>query len=335
MAATGSIRGYLPIRLTIKTSVDAPSDDVTFLYVKEHQEKESGSSASDTLFVTNAPIVPLVRTRLLLQALFGRFGDVKRVTVVDNPRKMEYLDEVDAERSLLWTNDFSGPSFLPPCTIEGSFAHVVFTSSKEMKRAVKSLQKIMSSSHGRELPGLEMESIEIQTLADASERQRLDEEGADQDEGHLLNEKPAILTAIERYRSQTRQLSRAGLLDEANNFMEEFEDAEDEARQRRAAAMNTVDEDGFVTVSYSSQLGSKVDLEQRSKSNGPGDERRRKGQKRNRKKKQGAGAAELSDFYRFQTKVNRKKTVHELRERFEEDLAKLKKMKEDTQLRPF
>jgi hypothetical protein len=36
----------------------------------------------------------------------------------------------------------------------------------------------------------------------------------------------------------------------------------------------------------------------------------------------------LKDFYRFQTKEYRKKEVQELRERFEQDLAKAKALQE-------
>jgi hypothetical protein len=35
-----------------------------------------------TLFVSNAPVVPSVRTKLLLKSIFGRYGELDRVTVI-------------------------------------------------------------------------------------------------------------------------------------------------------------------------------------------------------------------------------------------------------------
>ena len=47
------------------------------------------------------------------------------------------------------------------------------------------------------------------------------------------------------------------------------------------------------------------------------------------------GSAELKDFYRFQTKESRKRGILELRKRFEEDLVRVKKLKEEKAYRPF
>ena len=54
-----------------------------------------------------------------------------------------------------------------------------------------------------------------------------------------------------------------------------------------------------------------------------------------KKKKESTGASELQDFYRFQRKETRKRNVQDLREKFEEDLKKVKKMKEERQYKPF
>ena len=344
-----TIKGYLPVRLTFSSFMDDTEQDETFFYIKEHQQKDqAGSSKNDTLFVTNAPVIPRIHTRVLLKALLGRFGDIKRVTVVDNPLKhsLDRLeDEHVAEQRLAgWTKSCAAaPSFLAKSGMEGSFAHVVFTSNKEMKRALKEIQKLMmsaSASGGSAHAGIQLlDSIELQTLRDTSARQWAQREGdndanSEDDEIRTMHEtKSGLEAVVDRYQDHCRLNTRSQLLDECNRVMESFEDAEEEARRSRAAASNTPDEDGFVTVSHSSLVGSKQELEQDSTSAGA--ERRRKGQKRNRKKKQGAGASELADFYRFQTKVNRKRTVQELRERFEDDLAKLKRMKEEKQFRPF
>jgi ribosomal RNA-processing protein 7 len=179
-----------------------------------------------------------------------------------------------------------------------------------------------------------LDKIELQTLADETDRQMREEMGMDEEEEEdepSPKKLSGILAVAQRYRQSCDRLSREALLEECNAVMQAYEDAEEKDRQERDAAFGQPDEEGFVTVSYNStRVGSKRDLDEAS-----GDQRRRKAHKRSRKKKKGIGATELNDFYRFQTKENRKKSLHELRQRFEEDLAKVKRMKEERQYRPF
>lgn len=387
------IKGYLPVRLKLPSKPGSLSTDETFFYVKEHQTRRSNNrnkhdesppqfqNDASTLFVCNAPVVPPIRTRLLLKSLFGRFSAVRKVTVVENPRMTQSTDSsiildpaVPARPTFLWTKKFpSAPSCLCQPSSEGKFAYVEFESSKDMKRAYKMLVRIMSgetreahrepdndddddddNGENDDLPGLSMEKIEIQTLADESDRQireekrKLNGENLDQSDEdasineHELSSSSPVSIVAERYRSSFLQLAqnREALLEECNAVMQEFEDAEEQARLvHQRAANGEPDNDGFVTVSYSASVNQgKLELEdqQPQKSSGAESDLRKKGQKRSRKKnKSGSGASELPDFYRFQTKANRKRAVHELRERFEEDLAKIKKMKEDGQYRPF
>jgi hypothetical protein len=339
------IKGYLPVRLTIPSS-DSSVKDETYFYVKEHQAGNVTDKKNNcTLFVSNAPVVPTVRTRLLLKSLFGRFGDIARVTVISNPRQNRIEADTSAANAEAvlssWTDNFHLPTYLGPQHAEGKFAHVVFTSNKEMKRSLKALQQIMLESTA-DSSGLTLDKIEIQTLADESERQyrqeQRDTDGSDDDdmdddftENRTKKKLTGVLKVAERYRESCSRLSRAALLEECNAVMENFEDAETQDRMEREAAANEPDDDGFVTVTYSSQVGSKRELEQ---TGGAEQARRGKGQKRRRKTKD-SGATELEDFYRFQTKQHRKKSLQELRERFEEDLKKVKRMKEENQYRPF
>jgi ribosomal RNA-processing protein 7 len=308
------IKGYLPVRLSLPT--DDETDD-TFFYVKEH----FGSDKS-TLFVANAPIVPGVRPRVLLKSLLGRYGQVERVTVIENPRQTAVTPP-----TLVWTTG-KAPTFLKPIYSKGRFAHVVFASSKDMKRALRSLVDVMSGKTKQS--GLSLDRLEIQTLQD--ETRRLDRHDAsdesDDDEDRPAESKTAILAVAERYRASCKAASRESLLGECNAVMEQFEDSEEADRRQREASKNQPDEDGFVTVSHASQsVGSKRELEE-----GGG---RKKGTKRVRKKKKASGASELPDFYRFQMKESRKQSLQDLRKRFEQDLAKVQKMKEERQYRPF
>jgi hypothetical protein len=150
------IKGYLPVRLSLPSSVGDEPDD-TFFFVKEH----FGADKS-TLFVANAPIVPGVQPRVLLKSLLGRYGQVERVTVIENPR------QTATPTTLSWT--CKDPTFIKPIYSRGRFAHVVFASSKNMKKALRSLTEIMSGT-ARQL-GLVLDRLEVQSLKD--ETQRLD-----------------------------------------------------------------------------------------------------------------------------------------------------------------
>jgi ribosomal RNA-processing protein 7 len=356
-AAAPLIKGYLPIRLKIPTKdvSDETSQDETYFYIKEHQSGSANDKKNNcTLFVANAPVVPSVRTKLLLKSIFGRYGDLDRVTVIPSPRqhKSESSSTQQADPAAIlssWTTKFQLPTYLGPIHCEGKFAHVIFSSNKEMRRTLKALTQVMSeTANDDDSPGLVLDKIEIQTLADESARQYrqeqrmaddsdadADDEEDDMDMDTNKNGKKltGILKVAERYRASCSRLERTALLEECNNVMDDFEDAEEQDRIARDAASNEADEDGFVTVSYTAQVGSKRELEQSTNSGGS-EARRRKGQKRSRKKKEN-GAGELEDFYRFQTKEHRKQSLQELRERFEEDLAKVKKMKEENQYHPF
>lgn len=348
------IKGYLPLRLKLPSGPDGPEE--TFFYVKEHQSpstvdstnspadggtKKRQRSRSDTLFVINAPVVPPVQTDRLLKSLFGRYGEVKRVTVVKSPPKKAAPDQQKPLTSFL-EDRFATPSFLARVSSQGKFAHVVFTSNNEMKRALQSLHDIMTDRRNDDgLTGLSMDSLEIRTLTDDNDNEEEEEPlaGTDKDDIKLKTTKRLVHSAVfrvaERYRRSCRGLDRDKLMDECNAVMQEYEDAEEQDRRTREADANQPDEDGFVTVSYSSQVGSKRELEVDRRSTVATDQRQRRGHKRSRKKKDANGSSELTDFYRFQTKVNRKKSVQELRERFEQDLARVQRMKEERQYKPF
>jgi ribosomal RNA-processing protein 7 len=357
MSASASlIKGFLPVRLFIP-SQDNETMEATFFYVKEHRDNNNSSTTSDTkgtttLFVVNAPVVLGVRTRLVLQSLLGCFGEICRITVVPTTTfRPQQPESLLVSKLVPWTNNtkFRLPSFLPPVYSEGKFAHVVFASHKDMKRAMRGLTKIMADNHGigvsdgvenkvsKRLPGLVLDNTEIQALADESDRQYREETGGAEQEEDVESKigagtraaSSAVLILAERYRTSVNRLSRDALLEECNAVMQEFETEEQKDREKRASEANEPDEDGFVVVSYAAQVGSKKDLEENARA-----QRRGKGQKRARKKK-GSGAEAMSNFYRFQTKDTRKRSIQDLRRKFEDDLVKVKKMKEDKEYRPF
>lgn len=417
------IKGFLPVRLKIS------KDDETFFYVKEHQagninnnndnddDDKKKAKPGCTLFVVNAPIIPGVSTKLALRSLLGRYADVARVTVVPNPRggrnKRSSSDDqfLTVESLALWSDKISMPTFLPPIFHEGKYAHVVFTSSKGLKKTLQELHSIMgvNNNNGKKtkdisskqtsdsendsddneeeveeeddeeesLPGLTMDRLEIQTLADETvaqheqdERKRLgkdpiengyhdeddfaqyDEEGNQKKTKTKKKNKEATkgaLAVMRRYRESSQALSRKELLAECNRVMAEYEKAEEAKRKahRQAKEGKMVDGDGFITVSYSSNTATGDDtgnfggihsMLEESITTTTTSHSRRKAAPRRRNNDSTAkqkGSSELQDFYRFQRKEYKKRTLDQLRTQFEEDLRRIKKMKEDHHYKPF
>jgi ribosomal RNA-processing protein 7 len=326
------IKGYLPIRILFCSEEDVPNPmDETFCYTKEH----FGTDQS-TLFVANAPFFPGISTRILLRSIFGRFGEIKRVTVVSNPRPAS-----ETTSQWLWTSESKWiPSYTTPGLgidlCEGKFAHVVFSSPKEKSAALSSLMQVMAQKAEKQhKPGIVVGKLEIQTLKDETYRSVVgDNFDGDIDPSKDPSASGTGLFAIAaRYRASLERISsrqEGGLLDECNQIMQEYEEAEEASRLAKESA-HIPDDDGFVTVTHSSShIGSKLEFEE-----GISTTNRRKGSKRRRTKKEALGAAELDDFYRFQQKDTRRKVVQELRKKFEEDLAKVKKLKEERHYRPF
>jgi len=396
--------GYLPVRLRLPPTWSTGAyEDQTFFYVREHQagkgggggsggDKTSDASSSgatkskSTLFVANAPVVPGISTRLLLQSLLGRYANLARVTVVPNPRKMmagrrqdeegdnnEQQQETESTiASLKWTDKLQDPTFLPVVHSEGKFAHVVFETPKGMKQALRGLQDAMKPNKSRDdgrRPGLVLEPIEIQTLTDEtnriyreerkkvldsimadeddnnnqSKKSRKNNDGADDDddddeeEGIAADQATGIHAVYARYQESMAELTRERLMAECNRVMKAYEEAEEKKKREQQIAREQPDEDGFVTVSYSSAVGSQVDLEMTKYATGNKNQQqiRRKGNMRSRRKKDAIGAQEQEDFYRFQRRENKKRTLEDLRAQFDEDLRRVKQLKEERHYRPF
>lgn len=355
------IKGYLPVRLQLS------KNDETFFFVREHHAGKSSSTTNVkpgcTLFVANAPVVPGISTKILLRSIFGRYsssdgssGEIVRVTVVQNPRQRQ--EEQEKEASIhYYYEDWSSTKVtsLPPIHCEGKFAHIVFRSSKVLKRTMNELGNIMKQKFKNEKdnkPGLILDRLELQTLADETSSQYQQsmlsqnhndnyhndhsDNNSDEDGSITHNVPMGIHAVAERYKnSRSQLLNRTRLLEECNVVMESYEKAEEEKRKSQETAKEQPDDDGFITVSYSTAVGSKAELEESVTATTAATIRRKAGNRRSRKKKEATGSSELKDFYRFQRKENKKRTLDELRTQFEEDLKKVKRMKEENQYRPF
>jgi ribosomal RNA-processing protein 7 len=340
------IKGYLPIRIELPPvgSGDDQHIFTSFIYIKEHtQQSQQGSNgtlsnnSSAALFIANAPANGPIRTDLYLRALFQSYGDISRVTVAQDPRRVgsssstgeggaveifrdAALSEIDANYASSFGRFRRG---------DGKFAHVVFASSKEMKKALKKIGREISTATDVFVMRLDGEVID--QLKKKTAQQMVDE-NQDGDDVEALDHSLIGIHAIaaQSRLAAGRHISRQKLMQMCNDAMASFESEEEEAARRAKLASDQPDEDGFITVSHKStpSFGAANDMEEEL-------HHRRKAGKRNRKRKGGSGADELSDFYRFQMKESRKNEAQDLKKRFEEDLAKVKKMKEERAYRPF
>eukprot|EP00986_Skeletonema_menzelii_P007924 scaffold3173_cov143-Skeletonema_menzelii.AAC.12 len=346
------IRGYLPICITLP-SIDSVNDRkhtyTSFIYVKEHIKKSNNSEEGGAaLFVANAPSNGPIRTDLFLRALFEPYGDIQRVTVTQNPKNdggkssFEHGDDVNAAGEIFREAALAGLDGVAESREsrnrrDGKFAHVVFTSSKGLKKALKALQSEMTESEDLftlTLSDDKMDDLKLETAQLLSSGDDAIEVGGDED---VDEENGATsLTGIQAVAEQARQkayrhLSRQQLMQLCNETMAAYEDQEAEAERRAKLAAEQPDEDGFITVTHGTtpSFGATNDFEEEKHG-----AHRRKAGKRSRKRK-ATGADELQDFYRFQMKETRKKEVQDLKARFEEDLKKVRKMKEQRAFRPF
>ncbi|KAL7489614.1 hypothetical protein ACHAW6_015288 [Cyclotella cf. meneghiniana] len=346
-----TIKGYLPIRIALPPPIPGAPPFTTFIYVKEHISKhtsnDAGDASSSTLFVANAPANGPIRTNLFLQAFFRRYGHVVRVTVAQNPRKAatpsdsSYRSEAsDAFRNVALLS--SEEAISKDERGDGKFAHVVFASGKERTRAWKAIREdIAGSDDGI----LRLDPQVTDSLIETTRRLRQksqndDDENDDDDDAHdeeATIARTGIQAIVQRYKlSACRHIPRQKLMELCNDAMSAYEHTEAEAERRAKRLAEQPDEDGFITVTHGSatpSFGVANDLEQQQHETG----KRGKGSKRNRKRKADnrSGAGTFSDFYKFQWKESKKKEMQDLKARFEQDLEKVKKMKEERAFRPF
>jgi ribosomal RNA-processing protein 7 len=348
------IRGYLPVRVRFPSAAHNNNDDddeaqpppsSTFFYVKPHThpskqqqpQQQQHQQAGTTLFVANAPSFPAssLGPQVLLQSLLGRYGRITRVTVVPRPKSSHsnHRQDVDHEDSpAASTTTTHEAYFSESSTTTDRFAHVVFASPKDLNRCYQALVRVMRSSSTDSVPpALVVDALERQTLLDQMEQRRQLAQEEDEEEDNDVQQSQAdvlepetrgIAKVFNSYRRHCqKRAQRQALLEDCDAVMEDYEAAE---QLKRQAAASEPDADGFVTVTHDSQAAA-ASLEQQSHGRTA-----RPSKGRTRKRKKGAGSSERTDFYRFQTKAARRDAVHTLRQRFQEDLERIQKIKSET-----
>ena len=328
------------------------------MYVKQHAS--AGESSSKTLFIINTPVHASIQTKIILQSLFERYGDVEKILVAPKPRKT-VEDEGDASVEDLTLAMFEkeirsvGGTSCGMGLVEetwydqGRYAHVIFATPKDMKKFMVNFTKKKKVSDSVITFG----KLEIQELQDISQQLYLKEKKSilqgpadsdvesdddDSDDG-FANEEPARPTGfaalVQAHKDKIP--SRAAIKNICEQIMTKYEEAEEDAVRKQQASMSLPDAEGFVTVSYNAAVGDAVELEQNGTlgSTGVGGGRRKRERSRSTKNNLVKGSDELQDFYRFQMKESKKRHMQNLKDRFQDDLKRVKQMKDEKMYRPF
>ncbi|CAM9196956.1 unnamed protein product [Chrysoparadoxa australica] len=241
------IKGYKVVEVPL-----SGGGGVRYLYLKEH------SGGGNTLFVANVDDAGGILDEAFidqdLRELFGGCGKVESVRV----------GEVKAGQ-------------------EGKRArgaHVTFSSSKSLKRA------------------LELSRLEAPAPARA---------------GKCTG---GLEWAVKRYKEARPSLQ--SLTEQVDKCVGEWEASNAAKTQEAAKGVGEPDEDGFVTVTY-----------KRKRKGGASGPVGRASEVQKKKK------LELKDFYRFQMREEKREQLARLREKFEEDKARVAKLKLARKFKPF
>jgi ribosomal RNA-processing protein 7 len=105
--------------------------------------------------------------------------------------------------------------------------------------------------------------------------------------------------------------------------MEQFEAKEEQSKLARDKAATLPDEDGFITVHRKRKRPTTAEEEREAYANHK--KKRTRGKKRQ---------TELKHFYRFQIREEKRERLAELRQNFEQDKARVQRMKQQRKFRP-
>lgn len=130
---------------------------------------------------------------------------------------------------------------------------------------------------------------------------------------------------LRRFRARQPQVK--ALQAEVDAAMAAFEAAEAEEERQRRAAAEQPDADGFVTVTYGRKK------RRRGEGPGAGEGSKRQGARVKRKKRK--GQQELQNFYAHQIREAKREQLARLRAKFEEDKARIERMKAARKFKPF
>lgn len=112
------------------------------------------------------------------------------------------------------------------------------------------------------------------------------------------------------------------LKEEVDEYMKEFEEEEETERLEKIRRSREMDDDGFMPVR----------AKNKAKRTTENNLKRKSGNSRSRGEKK---PKELTNFYRFQMREEKKEALQSLREQFERDKERVARMKADRKFKPF
>lgn len=327
------IKGYLPIQISLPSSSGEGSEN-TFIFVKQHTS--TAESSSRTLFVTNTPFYPSIQTKIILQSLFEKYADVEKILVAPKPKKdIEDEREISAEDLTMKLFEKEIRSFGAEKAVmdkeswcdQGRYAHVIFKTAKDMKKFMGNFRKMKKGGDKivrfgklemQELQDISLQLFMKQKREWCNHTKHEDDSDIEDDASDQGEEKATGIMALVQSH-QDKIMRRGALKLMCDQIMERYEEAEEEALRKQQEATNQPDDDGFVTVSYSTNVGDAVEFEKDGTLGSTGGRRKRE-RSRSTKNNVVKGSDNLQDFYRFQMKDSKKRGLDELKNRFQEDL---------------
>jgi len=145
---------------------------------------------------------------------------------------------------------------------------------------------------------------------------------------HLLQDRPVMSRDTLQNMFGLFDADEDELEEEVNNYMKDFDEKELFEIEQRKQIQNQPDADGFVTVTNRNKRKRTEDVgEEINQRN----HRRLANRQRNKKKKH----YDLKHFYRFQIREEKLQQLELLRKKFDEDKAKIQRMKDSRKFVPF
>ena len=275
------------------------------LYMKEH--KEDGVSSS-TMFVGNVDLtigMTYSDIDVYLRDMLEGFGDIASVSVSAASTK-EAVAEGGASHSTQTTTSAQSNGMLDNkslTTTRTRYAHVVFDKKKSVTNALKAADR----------GDLDAAAMEVGKR------------------WHSRNTGKNFNKRSRKEISRDFQWRDCGTIDdlkeEVDDYMREFEEGEEKERQERIRKSKEADEDGFMPVRAKKKAKRSTDSNSsRRKGSSSGGSSRSRGEKKSK---------ELTNFYRFQMREEKKESLQSLRAQFEKDKERVAILKQQRAFKPF
>ena len=245
-----------------------------------------------------------------LRSFFSQFGPVRSITIGHLSHLNTKDNSVLAQhaRGLQWQKSLGQPSIAEAGRC--AFANVTFHKEKSLDKAMRVGQTVVSGS-GDKAPGDE-ESESPSVVAESA------------------SSEAGLQGFVQRYISMRRV--PAQLMAEVDRFMKNYEKFEESEKRRLASMRGVPDADGFITVLPSKRSahaagGGGEDTEDLDEL-----EALASGKPVKKKSKK---EAHVQDFYRFQRRERKREQLADLRRKFEEDKARIARLKGERKFKPF